>query len=78
MVFINCSYCMEPLCVINYKVLNSDKMVLRNYQEECPSCKKTLDFLWHENSDQIFDEEKLIMQFLHTLNSRNSELRDFF
>jgi hypothetical protein len=34
-------------------------MVLRNYQEECPSCKKTLDFLWHENSDQIFDEEKL-------------------
>ena len=59
MVFINCSYCKEPLCVINYKVLNSDNMVLRNYQEECPSCKKTLDFLWHKNSDQIFDEEKL-------------------
>lgn len=59
MVFINCSYCKEPLCVINYKILNSDKMVLRNYLEECPSCKKTLDFLWHENSDQIFDEGKL-------------------
>lgn len=59
MVFINCSYCKEPICVINYKVLNSDKMVIRNYQEECPSCKKTLDFLWHDNSDQIFDEEKL-------------------
>lgn len=58
MVFINCSYCKEPLCVINYKILNSDKMVLRNYQEECPSCKKTLDFLWHKNSDQIFDDEK--------------------
>ena len=59
MVFINCSYCKEPLCVINYKVVNSDKMVLRNYREECPSCKKALDFLWHENSDQNIDEEKL-------------------
>ena len=59
MVFIHCSYCEEPLCVINYSLLLSDKMVIRNYQEECPCCHKTLDFYWHENSDQIFDEEKL-------------------
>ena len=59
MVFIHCSYCEEPLCVINYKLLISDKMVIRNYLEECPCCQKTLDFFWHENSDQIFDEGKL-------------------
>jgi hypothetical protein len=59
MVFIHCSYCEEPLCVINYNLLLSDKMVIRNYQEECPYCHKTLDFYWHENSDQIFDEGKL-------------------
>jgi len=59
MVFINCSYCNEPQCVINYNLLLSDKMVIMNYQEECPCCHKTLDFYWHENSDQIFDEGKL-------------------
>ncbi|ETA82294.1 hypothetical protein T472_0201840 [Youngiibacter fragilis 232.1] len=56
MVFIHYSYCEEPLCVINYNLLLSDKMVIRNYQEECPCCQKTLDFFWHEISDQIFDE----------------------
>jgi len=59
MVFIRCSYCEEPLCVINYNLLLSDKMVIRNYQEECPCCHKNLEFYWHENSDQIFDEGKL-------------------
>ena len=59
MVFIHCSYCEESLCVINYNLLFSDKMVIRNYQEECPSCQETLDFFWHENSDQIFNEGKL-------------------
>jgi len=59
MVFIQCSYCKEPLCVINYKMMMSDRMVIRNYQEECPNCGKTLDFFWHENADQIFEKGKL-------------------
>lgn len=59
MVFINCSYCNEPLCIINYKLILSGKMMIRNYKEKCSSCHVTLDFYWHENSDQIFDEEKI-------------------
>ena len=59
MVFIQCGYCKEPLCVINYKMMMSDRMVIRNYQEECPNCSKTLDFFWHESADQIFEEGKL-------------------
>jgi hypothetical protein len=40
-------------------MMMSDRMVIRNYQEECPNCGKTLDFFWHENADQIFEKGKL-------------------
>jgi|GEM_PF-2059667 len=59
MVFINCTYCKEPLCVINYKLSISDQMVIRTYSDECSYCHKELNFIWHDNADQIFEEGKL-------------------
>ncbi len=59
MVFINCSYCNEPLCVINYELSLSDQMVIRNYKEECTHCHKELNFIWHDNDDQILKEGML-------------------
>lgn len=59
MVFFNCSYCKEPTWSTDFNFLISDKMVLRVYKKKCPYCKKEMEFFWHENSDQIYDEGKL-------------------
>jgi len=34
-------------------------MVIRTYSEECPHCHKELNFIWHKNEDQIFEDGKL-------------------
>ena len=59
MVFTNCSHCSKPIWASDYNFILSDNMLIRIYKKKCPHCKKELEFFWHENSDQIFDEGKL-------------------
>jgi len=34
-------------------------MVIRTYKEDCSYCHKELNFIWHDNEDQIFEDGKL-------------------
>lgn len=59
MVFFNCSNCKEPTWSSDFRFQISGEMILRVYKKVCPHCKKELEFFWHENDDQIKEEEKL-------------------
>lgn len=52
MVNVQCTECGKGILVKNYRLIISDEMVLRVYEDTCSNCEACLEFYWHENKDQ--------------------------